>query len=220
MQMVRIPKEILGAEIQAGRVSLFRIAGTAAAGRLGGVVDLVADAGLKKAGEASDGGAVLQWPDCCCKCVSKGKQVRAVESASVVNKGVAYVFRFLVPHCSLCADTANAKRAGVMGLLAAFLSVSVPVAIVMLGFGAATNRDWLIVGSFVVGPLAGIAVPYLWMKARGSRAGRGSRYQAVYVSDLEMTSTAVPVAFTLAFENPAYASRFVALNKAAGVTAV
>lgn len=219
MDVVRIQEAILGAEIRAGHVTLFRMAGTAASGRLGAVIDVVADVGLKKAGQTGEGGAALQWPDCCCKCVSKGRQVRGIESASIVNHGVGYVFRFAVPHCPSCADTANRKRPGVMGMVAAFLAVSVPVAIGMVAVGAATERDWLIVGSLLGGPLAGIVFPYAWMKLRRPRAGRGSRYQAVYVSDIEVTLTGVPTGFALAFENAAYASRFVALNKSAGVTA-
>jgi hypothetical protein len=219
MQTVRIPKKALGAEIRAGRVSLFRMGGVAAAGPLGGVMDLVADAGIAKAGQAGEGGAVLQWPDCCCKCLSKGKQVEAIESASVANRGVAYVFRFPVPHCSVCADTANRKRPGSLGLLAAGLVVAAVVAIGMITVGAVTNRDFLVGGSILGGPLAGILVPYAWTKVGRSRAARGSRYQAVYVSDIEVTATGVPVGFAIAFENAAYAARFEGVNRAAGVDA-
>jgi hypothetical protein len=220
MQMVRISKDSLAAEIRAGRVTLFRVAGSAASGRLGGAIDAVADAGLKKAAEAAEGGPVLQWPDSCCKCGTRGKQVRGIESASAANRGVAYVFTFVVPHCPTCADTANRKRAGVMGMLAAFLAVSVPVAIGMIAAGAATNHDSLMLLALLVGPLAGIAVPYAWARVRRRQVGRGSRYQAVYVSDIEVGLAGVPTGFTLAFENDAYASRFVSMNRAAGVTSV
>jgi hypothetical protein len=213
MKVVKIPKEVLAAEIRAGRVTLFRMAGRAASGPMSGTVDAVATAGLAKAGQAGESGAVLLWPECCCTCLKKGGQVRPVESTSIANRVVAYVFKFRVPHCPTCAKTANRKRPGAMGLAAAFLALSVPVIIVMMGVGAATNRDGLIMGSFVVGPLVGLAVPYAWRKLRRPR------YQAVHVSDIEVGLSGVPTGFTVAFESDAYAAQFVALNRAAGVVA-
>jgi hypothetical protein len=87
----------------------------------------------------------------------------------------------------------------------------------MLFVGAATNHDWLIYSSLLVGPLAGVALPQAWLRARRPRPGMASRYQAVYVSGLEIDFGGQPTGFTMTFENPAYASRFVALNRDAGV---
>ena len=62
MALVRVPKEVLGAEIRAGRVFLFNIAGRAAAGRLCGTVDAVAEAGLKKAAQEAGGADLHRLP--------------------------------------------------------------------------------------------------------------------------------------------------------------
>jgi hypothetical protein len=140
-----------------------------------------------------------------------------IESTSIVNVGVSYEFRLPLPHCRACADTANRKRPGAMGMLAAFLAVAVPVGILMLGFGAASNRDWMIMSSFVVGAVAGIAVPYAWIRARRPRAGQSTRYQAVYASGVDRDGLGAASGFTLRFENPAYCREFLDLNRDAGV---
>jgi len=215
---VHIPKEVLGAKIRAGRVTLGGMGGSATLGVLGKAAEAVAVAGLKKAGQAERVGAALQFPGCCCNCLGEGPQLRPVESASIVNRGVAYTFRFRVPHCRACAETAGRKRPGLMGMLAAFLAISVPIGIALLAAGAATNRDSLIVASFVVAPLAGLALPFAWARLRRARPGQASRYQAVFASSIDVGLSGVPEGFALSFENPAYAARFVALNKQAGVS--
>jgi hypothetical protein len=105
-----------------------------------------------------------------------------------------------------------------MGLIAAFLAISVPVGIVMLAFGAASNRDWLIMSSFVIAPLAGFLLPRAWIGARRPRAGQSSRYQAVFASAVDVSGSGAANGFTLTFENGTYARRFLDLNKKAGVT--
>ena len=218
MALVRVPKEVLGAEIRAGRVFLFRIAGRAAAGgRLGGTVDAVAESGLKKAAQEA-GAAELLWPDCCCKCLGRGKDLRAVRSESIANHAVAYVFRFAVPHCSVCAETASRKRAGALGMVAVGLAAALVTWIGMMLAGGLMDQDWLASGAIAGGVVAGVLVPFAWSRLRSSRGRRGSRYQAVSAASISLSATAVPTGVTLAFENAAYASRVVALNKAAGVT--
>jgi hypothetical protein len=212
MQTARVAKEALAAEIGARRVTLKGMGGSAAGGALGRAAEAMAEAGLKKAGQVA-AGPRLQFPPCCCNCMTETR-VRPVESTSIVNRGVAYLFRFAIPHCSACADTANRKRLGFMGLLAAFLAISVPVGIVMLGVGAATNRDWIISASLLVAPALGVGLPWAWRKLRRPRPGQASRYQAVYVSGIDVELSGVPTGFTLAFENDAYATRFSALNRA------
>lgn len=214
MSVARVPHGVLAAEIRAGRVTLFRMLGQAATGRFGSVVDAMATAALERAGEAAPGAPVLQWPECCCKCLRKGAGVRRVSSSSIINHDVDYVFKFDVPHCTGCAGTANAKRPGAMGMIAAFLVIAVPVIIVMIGFGAVMNYDSLIFGSLVVGPALGIALPQLWSRLRSRQ---GNRYQAVHVSNIEFDSSETPTGFALTFSNPAYGSQFVALNRGAGV---
>lgn len=217
MKAARVPKEVLAAEIVAGRVTVKGMGGSAATGALGRAADAIAAAGLKKAGQIP-GGKRLQFPPCCCNCLSEDRRVRPVESTSVVNLAVAYMFRFAIPHCFACSDTANRKRPGTMGMIAAFLAIAVPIGIAMLAAGAATNRDWVIYASLIVGPLAGVVLPQAWMRARRPRPGQASRYQAAYVSGLEIDFGGLPTGFTIAFENSAYASRFLALNRDSGVT--
>jgi len=216
MIRVRIPGRLLATGVRDGRIT---VGGVANIGRVGFVLKAagaVAAAGLNKAAASATAKQELQFPSCCCNCLAE-RGVRPVESFSTVNRGVAYTFGFRIPHCSVCADTANRKRPGLMGMLAAFLGVSVPVGIAMLGVGAATNRDGLITASLVAAPLAGLALPYLWVKARRPRAGQASRYQAVYASGIDIDFSGTPNGFTLAFENPTYARRFVDLNRDRGV---
>lgn len=212
MIAVRVPKEALAAEIAAGRITVKGMGGSAATGALGRAADAIAVAGLKKAAQVAEGYR-LRFPPCCCNCLSQSEGVRPVESTSIVNRGVAYLFRFAIPHCGVCSDTANRMRLGVMGLIAAFLVVSISTGIAMVAAGAATNRDWLIHAAVIVGPLAGVALPQGWMKARRPHQGQASRYQAVYVSGLEIDLAGVPSSFTIRFENPDYARRFVKLNR-------
>ena len=220
MKEARIPKEVLAAEIRAGRVTVKGMGGSRVTGAVGRAADAIAAAGLRKAADVLQAGQGLRFPPYCCNCLSEGRQVRPVASTSVVNRGVAYLFRFAIPHCAACGATANRTRPGMMGLLAAFLGVSVPVGIAMVAAGAATNRDALISASFIVAPLVGLALPYVWMKTRRPRRGQASHYQAVYVSQLDIDFSGVPTSFTLMFENAMYASRFVALNRDAGIMEV
>ncbi len=217
MVSIRIPGDVLAAELRAGRVTVGGLGGSAAMGALGHVASAIAAHGLKKAGEAGQDVAGLRFPPCCCNCLATGNRVRPIESVSVVNRGVAYTFRLQIPHCARCADTASRKRPGAMGMLAAFLAVSVPVMIVLLGFGLANNKDGLVGSSFVVGPAAGVAVPLLWSRRRRPLPGQASAYQPTYASAIEVDFSGVPKSFTLTFENASYADRFVALNKELGV---
>ena len=218
MALVRVPKEVLGAEIRAGRVSLFKIAGKAFAVRSGGTVDAVAESGLKKAAQEAGGAAELLWPECCCKCLGRSKDLRAVRSESIANHVVAYVFRFAIPHCSVCAPTANRKRAGALGMVAVGLAAALVTWIGMMLAGGLMDQDWLASGAIVGGLVAGVLVPFAWSRLRSSQGRRGSRYQAVSAASISLSAAGVPTGVTLAFENAAYASRVVALNKAAGVT--
>jgi hypothetical protein len=219
MKKVRIPKAVLAAEIGAGRVTLMGMGGSAATGALGRAAEAIAATGLEKAAK-DPGGTRLQFPPCCCNCLSGAGRVRPVESTSIVNLGVAYVFRFAIPHCAACSDTANRKRPGLMGLIAAFLVISLPIGIAILAAGAALNRDGLVYAALLVGPLAGVVLPQAWMMALRPRRGQASRYQSVYVSSLDTGFAGLPNSCTMTFENSAYGSRFVALNRDAGVAGV
>lgn len=216
MRRMRIPNRVLAAEVRAGHLSVDARGVATATGVLGGVVGGLAASGLKKAAQSDTTGAPLKFPRACCNCMATGR-VRALESASVVNRGADYTFRFMVPHCSRCAGTASRKRPGVLGLAAAFLAISVPVFILMLGFGAAINLDALITAGFIVAPLLGLGLPYAWTVLRRAAPGQSSRYQAVYAAALSAGLSGEPTDFTLAFENDAYALQFLRLNADAGV---
>jgi hypothetical protein len=213
MKSIRVPAEVLATEIRNGHVAVGTLGGSAATGALGHVASEMAAKGLRTAAEAGQPAAGLRFPPHCCNCLASGSRVRPVETASIVNRGVAYTFTFPVPHCGNCTDTAKRKRPGMLGTMAAFLTVSVPAIIVMLGFGAAYNNDALIGASLVAGPALGIAIPYLWTRMRKPRPGQASWYQAAYVSAVEVAFSGVPKSFTLTFENDAYADKFISLNK-------
>jgi hypothetical protein len=213
MKMVRIPAEVLATEIRSGRVTVGTLGGSAATGALGHMASNVAATGLEKAGEVGQQSQGLQFPPYCCNCLASGNRVRPIETASIVNRGVPYTFKLRVPHCANCSDTAKRKRPGMMGMLAAFLAVSVPVIIVMLGAGAANNSDGLMGASLIVGPAVGVLVPYLWTRMRKPRPGQASRYQAAYASAIDVEFSGQPKSFTLTFENDLYAGKFIALNK-------
>ena len=150
--------------------------------------------------------------------MARGKSVTPVDSTSVVNKGVAYTFAFRLPHCPTCAPTANRKRGGDLAFFAVFLTIGFIATIGLLVLGLSLESQILIAGSFVGGPIAGILLPWAWSALRPGHKGRGSRHQAVYASALDLTTTAVPTGFELTFENAAYASRFITLNRSRGVT--
>lgn len=216
MRAAQVPKDVLAAEIRAGRVTVGSMGNPALLHGLGAVVDAVAARGLEKAAQGAPASKLLRFPVACCNCLAEAR-VRAVDSASIVNRGVPYTFRFAIPHCGGCLDTANRKRPGLMGFFAAFLAVGLPVLLAFMLWGAATNRDGLIAAAFVAGPLAGLALPWAWTKLRRPRVGQSSRYQAVYASEVDVGLSGVPEGFVLSFANPAYAARFAALNRDIGV---
>ena len=219
MKSARIPADVLAVEIRSGHASVGGLGGSHAAGALGAVASQVAKAGLKKAGEIGQQTTGLRFPPFCCNCLASGSRVTSVESLSIVNRGVPYSFRFRIGHCVACVDTANRKRPGAMGMLAAFLVVAVPVSIVVFGVGVANEHNGLMAASMIVGPAVGIAVPWLWTRMRKPRPGQATRYQAVYASGVDVDFSGVPKGFTLAFENDAYGERFLALNRDLGVVA-
>ena len=121
--------------------------------------------------------------------------------------------------CVACADTANRKRPGAMGLVAAFLAIAAPVSIVVLGVGMAYEIESLMVGSLLIGPAVGIAVPWLWLRMRRPRPGQATRYQAAHASAIDVDMSGMPRGFTMSFENDAFGDRFVAMNRDLGVVA-
>lgn len=217
MKQIQIPKEILAAEIRAGYVTLSGEGIKTAAGALGDVAAARAESGLKKTAESSRDGTELKFPPGCCNCLQDGMQVRSIGTSSMVSRGVEYSFRFQVPHCRNCAKTANRQRPGFLGRVAAFLIVGFPVFLFLLFYGAFTENETLLISSVVLGPLAGLALPPVWMKLRRPKAGQSSRYQAVYVSSIDVDLSGEPDGFTLAFENERYADRFLALNQDKGL---
>jgi hypothetical protein len=215
MKRVRVPREALAYEIRAGRVTT---GGAGFGGAIGGAAAGVATAGLKKA-TAAAGSSGLQFPPCCCNCLAEGPGVRPVESVSVVNRGVAYTFRFPVPHCASCRDTANRKRLGAMGHFALFLAASVLTGIAIAIAGQSLGSSGLTSASFIAGPVIGLAVAIAWSQARRPRPGQSSAYQAVFVSSLDVEFSGTPKAAVIAFANAGYADRFTVSNGALRVSA-
>jgi hypothetical protein len=215
VRVVTIPPEVFAAEIRAGRIdsgdaaSALGVAGAIAAG--------LASEGLYRASQESEG-QCLFFPAACCNCLREGTLVQPIESVSVVNRAVAYTFRFPVPHCPDCARTANRKRPGVLGYVGAALGLGVPAGIVIAGFGSAYNLDVLIYGAILAGPALGAALMLLWVTlVRRPRGRQASAYQAVYATGIDVILGGTPSGFDLVFENAAYADRFIALNRKAGV---
>jgi hypothetical protein len=215
MKRMYIPREVLGAEIRSGRVSTGK---SGIGGAVGGAAAGLAASGLQKAAKGV-GDKTLQFPGSCCNCLTEGTSVRPVESVSIVNRGVPYTFRFTIPHCASCRDTANRKRLGVMGLFAIFFASSVLIGIAFAIAGAMLERGGLTSASFVAGPLAGLAVAIAAAKARRPRPGQASAHQAVYVSGMDVEFSGTPKGAVLAFANDAYADRFLVANGALGVKA-
>jgi hypothetical protein len=213
MRSARIPADVLAVEIRSGHVTVGGLGGSHAMGAIGAVASQMAASGLKKAGDVPGAASGLRFPPNCCNCLASGPQVRSVESLSIVNRGVPYSFKFRIGHCVACADTADRKRPGAMGLVAAFLAIAVPVSIVALGVGMAYEIQSLIVGSLLIGPAMGIAVPWLWLRMRRPRPGQVTRYQAVYASAIDVDMSGMPKGFTMSFENDAFGDRFVAMNR-------
>ena len=129
MKEIRASREALGALVRTGRVRMGKTANVARVGFVMRAANTMAASGLEKAAESGESASALQFPPVCCNCLAE-RGVRPIESRSTVNKGVDYLFRLPIPHCTACADTANRQRPGAMGLAAAFLAIAVPVGIV------------------------------------------------------------------------------------------
>ncbi len=225
MKRIRIPKEVMAVELRDGRVTAGLGVGTAGAvlggavgGAAGGAATQLAVAGIQNAASAvQPSKAAMQFPSACCNCLAEGPQVRLHDSVSILNRGVAYVFRFPIPHCTSCADTANRKRPDLFGTFAVFLATSILVSIALGFWGKEINSGALTSASFFVGPLVGMALTGAWANRRRPRPGQASPYQAVHVSRLDMEFSGTPKGFELEFANSAYADRFLALNRGLGL---
>ena len=214
MKKVEIPSEVLAAEIRAGHVH----SGEGAISVIGDVAAAVAAEGLHKAARGPAGPKRLLFPPVCCNCLASGSRVRSIESASIVNRSVAYTFWFDIPHCLSCIDTANRRRPGVLGLIGSILGIGVPLGFVIGVTALVYNIDALILGSIVLGPLIAAALTLGWIKiVRRPRDGQSSGYQAVYATGLDVEfSSGKPTGFELVFANDGYADRFVTMNRDAG----
>jgi hypothetical protein len=211
MKKVEIPSEVLAAEIRAGHVH----SGEGAISVIGDVAAALAAEGLHQAAAGPAGPKRLLFPPVCCNCLASGSRVRSIESASIVNRGVAYTFWFDIPHCLSCIDTANRRRPGVLGLIGSVLGIGVPLGIAIAVTALAYDIDALIAGS--MGPGIAAALMWGWIKiVRRPRDGQASGYQAVYATGLEVQSSGAPTGFELVFANDGYADRFVTMNRDAG----
>lgn len=225
-RQIVIPREVLVAEIRAGRITasgeaLKALGGVVGAvgGAVGAVAEWRATEKLAEAG-AEPAGAELAFPPGCCNCLRDGMQVRSIPMTSTVGRGVEYTFRLRVPHCRECAVTANRKRPSFAVMVGGFVAISLLSLTILIAVGTMTGNDSLLMASFVVAPLTGFALPRLWMRLRRPKSGQASRYQAVYVSSIYFDALGRPSDFTLAFENPKYAERFLSLNEKLGVSEV
>jgi len=185
---------------------------------IGDVAAALASDGLQRAGTGPAGPKGLLFPPVCCNCLSAGSRVRSIESASIVNRSVAYTFWFDIPHCRGCIDTANRRRPGVLALIGSVLGMGVPLGIVIALVALAYDSDALLGGAIVIGPAIAAALVWGWIKIiRRPRGGQSSGYQAVYATGLDVEFTSgKPTAFELVFTNETYADRFVAMNRDAG----
>jgi hypothetical protein len=214
MKTVTIPSDVFATEIRAGRIQ----SGEGAVNVVGDIAAALAADGLKKAASGPISKRGLLFPPVCCNCLAGGSNVRSVDSYSIVNRGVAYTFRFAIPHCPECFATANRKRPGVLGFVAGILGISVPLGITIALVGAANNIDALIYGSLLAAPAVAAALIWGWIKlVRRPRGRQASAYQAVYANGIDVMFAGTPTGFDLVFENEAYADRFIAMNREAGL---